>query len=71
MNSRPFLILLLAMLAIPFIAAESLTLDDWPDKVPGEQGDIGPALRSQRFSALSASLPAISVRPRRKGVERL
>ena len=42
MNIRPFLLLLILTLASPLLAAEPLTLDVWPDKVPGEKGDIGP-----------------------------
>jgi len=36
----PFLLLLFAF-SSPIIAAEPLTLDVWPDTVPGEKGDVG------------------------------
>jgi acetyl esterase/lipase len=42
MNIRLFLLLLLTMLAAPITAAEPIIIDVWPDKVPGEKGDIGP-----------------------------
>ena len=41
MNIRLTLLFLFATLASPIIAAEPLVLDVWPDKVPGEKGDIG------------------------------
>lgn len=41
MNVRLSLLLLLATLTSPIIAAEPFTLSVWPGKVPGETGDIG------------------------------
>ncbi|MEX0819515.1 MAG: alpha/beta hydrolase [Pirellulaceae bacterium] len=38
---RQLLLLLLVAFTTPSIAAEPLTLDVWPDTVPGERGDIG------------------------------
>ena len=41
MNIQLSLLLLLAAFTLPIIAAEPLTLDVWPDTVPGETGDVG------------------------------
>lgn len=41
---RQFLLLLLLLLVAfttPIVAAEPITLDVWPDTVPGERGDVG------------------------------